>query len=404
MPNSNRLAVLGGNPTFWEKIPICRPTLPAFEEISERFSEVLDTGQITNGKYVKEFERKCEEFMGAGNAVAAANCTSGLMLTFKALGLAGEVIVPSFTFSATVHALLWNGLKPIFVDCDPETFNLNANQIEKKITTKTCAILGVYIFGNPPEILKLEELATEYNLKLVFDAAHAFGAKYHGRFAGNFGDAEIFSLSPSKPLVAGEGGIITTNDDELARRLRIGRDYGNPGDYNCELVGLNARMTEFNAILGIRNLKDLEVNISKRNRLAEIYRFFLGTLPGIAFQKIEEGLRSNYKDFSILIDPEKFGLGRDLAAFCLEKENISTKKYYFPPVHLQDACRSVCGENEEELPVTEHLSRNILSLPLYSHMSDEEAVKICEAIQKIHENRGKIIKYLNLNSYAEVKV
>ena len=252
--------------------------------------------------------------------------------------------------------------------------------------------------------MKLEELATEYNLKLVFDAAHAFGAKYHGRFAGNFGDAEIFSLSPSKPLVAGEGGIITTNDDELARRLRIGRDYGNPGDYNCELVGLNARMTEFNAILGIRNLKDLEVNISKRNRLAEIYRFFLGTLPGIAFQKIEEGLRSNYKDFSILIDPEKFGLGRDLAAFCLEKENISTKKYYFPPVHLQDACRSVCGENEEELPVTEHLSRNILSLPLYSHMSDEEAVKICEAIQKIHENRGKIIKYLNLNSYAEVKV
>ncbi len=370
-----------------EKIPICRPTLPDFEDLRERFSEVFETGQLTNGKYVKEFEEKCMEFLGVRNAVAVANCTGGLMLTMKALGLTGEVIVPSFTFSATVHSLLWNGLKPVFVDCNPQTFNLDVNQIEQKITNKTSAILAVFIFGNPPEISKLEQISAEHNLKLLFDSAHAFGSKYRGKLAGAFGNAEVFSLTPTKLLVAGEGGLITTNDKELARKLRIGRDYGNPGDYNCEFVGLNARLTEFNAILGIRNLKDIEANILNRNKLVEFYRSFLLDLPGISFQKIDPGMRCTYKDFSILIDPEKFGLNRDTVASCLEKENIATKKYYYPPVHKQDACRSICGEIEEGLPVTEYLSQNILSLPLYSHMGEEEVVKICKAVQKIYNRR-----------------
>ena len=393
MPNSNhRPAVLGGSPAFWDKIPLCRPTLPDFSELSERFSEVFETGLITNGKYVKELEDKCVELFGVRNAVAVASCTSGLMLTMKALELSGEVIVPSFTFSATVHAILWNGLKPVFVDCDPETFNIDTNLIREKVTSKTSAILGVYIFGNPPDISKLEEISTENNLRLILDAAHAMGSKYHGRYAGNFGDAEVFSLSPTKLVPAGEGGVITTNDDELARKLRIGRDYGNPGDYNCEYVGLNARLTEFNAILAIRNLRDLEENVRKRNRLVDVYRFFLQKLPGISFQKVEPGDRSNYKDFSILIDPDRFGLDRDALAYCLEKENVSTRKYYFPPVHAQNACRLACGDGPQDLPVTEHLSQNILSLPLYSHMSDEEAVRIAEVIQRIHENTARILK------------
>jgi dTDP-4-amino-4,6-dideoxygalactose transaminase len=199
---------------------------------------------------------------------------------------------------------------------------------------------------------------------------------------------------------AGEGGLITTNDDELARRLRIGRDYGNPGNYNCEFVGLNARLTEFSAILGLRNLKDLSSNVLKRNRLVDIYRFFLGKLPGITFQKVEPGTRSTFKDFSILIDPAKFGLDRDRVAFCLEKDNISTKKYYFPALHQQDTCRRLNGKNGWKLPVTEYVSQNILSLPLYSHMCDEEVVKICEAVQKIYENRERVSRNLRMNFAA----
>jgi dTDP-4-amino-4,6-dideoxygalactose transaminase len=404
MPNTNRPAVLGGIPAFWEKIPICRPTLPEFSEVDEKFSEVFDTGLITNAKYVKEFEEKCEEFLGVRNAVAVANCTSGLMLTMKALDMEGEVIVPSFTFSATVHAILWNGIKPVFVECDPETFNLDTAEIREKVNPKTCAIMGVYVFGNPPDISCLEEIATECDLRLIFDAAHAMGGKYHERHAGNFGDAEVFSLSPTKLVPAGEGGLITTNDDELARRLRIGRDYGNPGNYNCEFVGLNARLTEFSAILGLRNLKDLGTNVLKRNRLVDVYRFFLGKLPGIAFQKVELGTRSTFKDFSILIDPAKFGLDRDAVAFCLEKDNISTKKYYFPPLHRQDTCRGLNGRNGWKLPVTEYVSQNILSLPLYSHMGDEEVVKICEVMQKIYDNREKINRALKAGSHEKVKV
>jgi len=396
--------MLGGNRTFWERIPICRPALPDFSEISEKYAEVFDTGQITNGNHVREFEERTEEYLGVKNAVAVSSCTSGLMLAQKALELKGEVIVPSFTFSATVHSILWNGLKPVFVDCNPETFNLDVKLIREKITDKTCAIMAVYIFGNPPEITKLEEIATEYDLRLIFDAAHAFGSRYHERFAGNFGDVEIFSLSPTKVLVAGEGGIAATNNNELARKIRIGRDYGNPGDYNCEFTGLNARMTEFNAVLGIRNLKNLEDNIAKRNNLADIYRFFLSKIPGISFQKIEKGMRSTYKDFSILIDAEIFGLNRDVIALCLDRENVETKKYYFPPVHIQDACRRACENDTCVLPATDYISQNILSLPIYSDMTEEEAVKICEVIRKIYEEQEKIIKYLKCNFYEEVKV
>jgi dTDP-4-amino-4,6-dideoxygalactose transaminase len=403
MGNAHRPAVLGGNPAFWEKMPICRPTLPDFNELSEQFSEIFDNGMITNARYVKEFETRCAEVLGVRNAVAVSNCTSGLMLTMKALSLKGEVIVPSFTFSASVHSILWNGLDPVFVDINPKTFNLDVGRIKEKITPRTCAIMGVYLFGNPPDISRLEEIATEYDLQLIFDAAHAFGSKYHGRFAGNFGDAEVFSLSPTKLVPAGEGGLITTNDDELGRRLRIGRDYGNPGNYNCEMVGLNARMTEFNAILGLRCLRDLEANVLKRNKLVDVYRFFLERIPGFSFQKIETGTRTSYKDFSILIEPQLFGLDRDMLAYCLERENISTRKYYYPPVHVQDACHAACGDKKEELPVTEYVSQNILSLPIYSHMTDEEAEKVCKAVQKIYRYQERLSRYFKANSYAKAE-
>lgn len=380
-------AILGGKPVFRKAIPFSRPLLPGIGKLTPRLKEILASGMITNGRYGELFENKVKDFIGVKNAVALSNATSGLILTLKCLRLTGEVIVPSFTFLATVHALIWNNLKPVFVDCAPETYNINVDLVEELITPRTSAILAVYVFGNPPEIKKLERIADKHRLKLIFDSAQAFGSFYSGRAAGNFGEAEIFSLSPTKLLTTSEGGIVTTNNDELAEALRIARNYGNPGDYDCEFVGLSARLPEFNAILGLESFKLLGKNLERRNEIVKRYKRQLGKLPGVSFQKISPDCRSSHKDFSILINEEKFGLSRDKLALALEKENIPTRKYFFPPIHRQKFFRS---KGKYNLPVTEFISRNILCLPIFSGLTDKMVDSICSAILNIHQHRNLI--------------
>jgi dTDP-4-amino-4,6-dideoxygalactose transaminase len=262
--------------------------------------------------------------------------------------------------------------------------------LEAQITPLTRAMLPVHIFGNPADIDKLEQISEKFSLKLIFDSAHAFGSMYEGVRAGRFGDAEVFSLSPTKLLVAGEGGLVATDDDALAGRIRIGRDYGNPGNYNPEIVGFNARMPEFNAALAIGNLETIDFKVKKRNELAMAYKKYLEDIPGVAFQKVERGSLSTYKDFSILIDPSAFGLTRDELSDALVAENIMTKKYYYPPVHRQKAYSA----RRVNLPVTERISKNILSLPIYSHMPVDEVDLVCLAIRGIHENASRVRKAL----------
>ena len=240
-------------------------------------------------------------------------------------------------------------------------------------------------------------IAQKYDLKLIFDSAHAFGARYHGKSAGGFGNAEVFSLSPTKLLATGEGGIITTDDKGLAYNLRIGRDYANPGDYNCQFLALNARMPEFNAVLGLKNLENVEENVVRRNKLSEIYRANLEKLPGISFQSKAPDVRCTYKDLSILISPIKFGLSRDELAVSLAAENIGTKKYYDPPVHKQQFFTSLFGLNGCKLPATNFVSENIPSLPIFSHMLYEEVTGICRAIKRIYRYRRRIHYVLRSN-------
>ncbi len=249
--------------------------------------------------------------------MAVSSCTLGLLLTYHGLGLKGEVIVPSFTFMATVHPLLWVGTEPVFVDIDPYTWNIDPAKVEAAITERTTAIVAVHNFGNPAPVAELEAIARRHGLRLIFDAAHGFGALYRGRPVGGFGDAEVFSLSPTKLLVAGEGGIVATNNDDLAEHIRVGREYGNPGDYNSDFPGLNVRLPEFNALLGLHSLGMLEENAKRRNRVAAIFRERLSQIPGLTFQRIHPQDRSSYKDFSILVDEAKFGLTRDELALAL---------------------------------------------------------------------------------------
>jgi len=315
------------------------------------------------------------------------------MLTYKALGLSGNVVVPSFTFMATASSLVWAGLQPVFADVDFDTTTLDFNAAEAAITPDTSAIVAVHNFGNPAEIDELTALATRRGLRLVFDAAHGFGALYKGEPVGPHGDAQVYSLSPTKLLIAGEGGIVATNNDQLAERVRIGREYGNDGNYDSAFAGVNARMPELSALLGVRSLRNLEQAARHRNRTAEVFRTGLGDLPGIAFQKIAEGNRSSYREFSITINADMFGLSRDHLARALAAENIDTRKYYDPPVHRQTAYREFASTTTS-LPNTDKLAGCSLSLPMWSHMDDETASRICTAFHRIHEFAADVAREL----------
>ncbi len=378
-------AVVGGKPVFSEMLPIIRPTLIEPEEIFADLKGIFDSGVLTQGEYGERLEQAVQEYLGVKHVVAVSSCTSGLILLVQALGLKGEVIVPSFTFTATVHSLVWNGLKPVFVDCLAENGNINVTKMEAAITPHTSAILAVYVFGNPPQIMELTAMAGKHHLQLIFDTAQGLGAVYQGKSAGQFGRGEVFSLSPTKVLTGGEGGLVATNDSLIAEKARCGRDYGktNEGE-DIAFAGLSARLGEFNALLAGRQISYLEQWIAGRNNLIKLYQDRLSRLPGISFPQVFAGNRSSGNYMVIFIDREKFGLTRDELYLALKAENIQTKKYFYPPVHWQTAYRQY---RVQSLPVTEKLSLSSLALPLYSHLTEDVLDKVCAAIERIYYYR-----------------
>lgn len=379
-----RPALLGHSPIFEKKIAIARPVLPEFGELAHEITKILESGILSKGPHVKAFEEMIARHLGVKNAVAVSSCTSGLMLTYQALGLTGDVVVPSFTFMATISALRWAGLRPIFADVDLATTNLDPSAAEAAITPETSAIVAVHNFGNPADLEELQHVADKHRVHLILDSAHAFGSLHNGEAVGPQGSAHVFSLSATKLLVAGEGGIVATNDDELAAKIRIGREFGNCGEYDSVVPGLNARMPEINALLGQHGLRGLESAVRHRNSIADLYRAQLSFLPGVRFQQVREGNRSSYKDFSITIDANLFGLRRDELEIALTAENIETRKYYDPPVHLQLAYRRFAPP-ELQLPNTELLSTSIINLPIWSDMDPSVASSVCMAIERAHE-------------------
>ncbi len=381
-------AILGGTPIFPQKVNIVRPVMPDISELTPDLKEILDTGMVTKGRFLAQFEAAIARHLGVKHAVAVSSCTSGLILTHKALGLSGEVIVPSFTFMATISSLVWCGLRPIFADVDRDTTNLDPACVEAAITSQTSAILAVHNFGNPADVSGLQAVADKHNIPLIFDAAHGFGALYQGEPIGKQGKANIFSLSPTKLLIAGEGGLVATNDDNLAQMIRVGREYGNNGKYDSLFAGLNARFAEFNAILGLRSLDRLEEASRARNATVSIYQEMMGKLPGLGFQKIRSADRCSYKDFSITVDEEAFGLSRDLLAEALTIENIDIRKYYDPPCHQQAAYKQYA--NRTALPNTEWLAAHSLSFPIWSNMDEKTALRICESMDRIYQHRRAI--------------
>ncbi len=385
--SSDLPAIAGGHPMFEQRLPIVSPEGLPGDEFLQDILKILRSRQLTSATFVREFEEAAAEYLGVSHCVAVSSCTSGLILTLRALELQGEVILPSFTFHATAHSVLWNGLQPVFADCDPETFCIDPRAIKPRLSPNTAAIIAVHLFGNPAAIVDLQTIASDAGIPLICDAAHAFGSDINGRRVGTFGTAEVFSFSPTKLLVAGEGGMIATRDADLARKLRVARNYGDSGDYDPELIGLNARLSELHAALAIRGLQGLDARIERRNQIRLHYERRLATIPGLSFQHSLQGSRSACKDFAVLVDEGAFGKSRDWLVDALEKENIQVRRYFCPPVHRQKLYFDIW--DQQPLPVTDRISSSILNLPIYSTLADDAVDKVCDAVLRSYEFANK---------------
>jgi len=380
-------AVLGGAPAFATPLNIVAPLLPKMDEVGGRIAEILANGQLTNNsRYVREFEAALESRLGV-SAVAVSNGTWSLVLAMKELGVEGEVIVPSYTYCASAHAIRWSGAEPVFADILPDTLTLDPGAVRAAITPRTSAILGVHVYGHPCEIDELTALAAEKGLALVFDAAHAFGASYRGAAVGTFGQAESFSFHATKTLPVGEGGCITTRDVALAARLRMARKFGDPGDENTRFAGTNAKMQEFNAILGLAGLAAVDECIERRREYAGYLRRSLGSIPGITLQTERDYARSSVQNFAILVDPGQYGLTRDEVALALLAENIRCRKYFSPAVHRQDA---YAGTAFGPLPTTDRVAARVLCLPFYSQMTTDVLDRLADTLARVHLHAPRV--------------
>jgi dTDP-4-amino-4,6-dideoxygalactose transaminase len=287
-----------------------------------------------------------------------------------------------------VTALVQAGVEPVFVDSDLDTCNVSPQAVERALSPEICAIVATHNFGNPAPIKELQEIADNAGIPLILDAAHAFGSRYRGEPVGGQGRAQIFSLSPTKLVIGGEGGIIATNDGELAGKLAVGREYGMRPGYDCEFAGVNGRLAEFPALLAFKSLEMLGAAAANRNRLAELYRAELSVAPGVAFQRIHPDDYSVYKDMFLRINADEFGLTRDQLGRALTAENIDYRRYYDPPCNRQTAFKRYGSSGE--LRITEALSGSCLCVPMWSHMSEDTALMICRAIRAAHEHASEI--------------
>lgn len=370
-------------------VPITRPTLEPFSAYAPLFRKTIESGMLTTAAHVREFEQRAAQYLGVKYCVATSSCTAGLMLVCKGLGLTGEVIVPSFTFSASALPLVWNNLTPIFADINPETYTLDPKQVEQLITKKTSAILATHVFGIPANVKALQAIAHKHKLKLIFDAAHAFGSSLGGVKVGNFGDAEVFSCSPTKVLTTGEGGIVATNNAELAEFVRKGRNYGDDGSNDILFTGLSARMPELNAAIGLRSLKKLPVNLKHRRAAARYLRAaFMKIEPKLVFQTVPKGVETTYKDLSVRIDPKALGYTRDELYDYFASQGIMSRKYFFPSLHTMKAYKH--HHTGRTLPVTDYVASSVLSLPLYSHLTKADMNRIINTFKDFSHARKTV--------------
>jgi dTDP-4-amino-4,6-dideoxygalactose transaminase len=381
------LALAGAPPAFSSPLHVGRPNVGNRQRLMERIESVIDSRWFSNnGPRVQEFEREAARLLGVKHFIAMCNGTIALEIAIRALGLKGEVIVPSFTFVATAHSLQWQEITPVFCDIDPRTHNIDPVAAEKLITPRTTGIIGVHVWGRPCDIPALEDLARRRNLGLLFDASHAFGCSFGGRMIGNFGRAEIFSFHATKFLNTFEGGAVATSDDDLAQRIRLMKNFGFAGYDNVIYSGTNGKMTEMSAVMGLTSLESMHEFIEANRRNYRQYAAELGGLPGVEINAYNESEKCNYQYATFEIDERRASLSRDELVAVLHSENILARRYFYPGCHNMEPYKSYFPNAHLVLPETTELARRILVLPTGTAVGAAEISTICQIIRTALSN------------------
>jgi len=364
-------------------IMITKSFLPPIEEYKKEIERIWETNWLTNmGPIHQEFKLKLKKYLKCENISLFVNGHQSLEIALKSLELkeGGEVITTPFTFASTTHAIVNCGFKPVFCDIELDTYNIDFEKIEKLITEKTVAIVPVHVFGNPCNVKKVEEIAKKYNIKVLYDAAHTFGVEIDGKGIGSFGDISMFSLHATKVFHSIEGGILTYRDETLGKNLKNLKNFGITGPEEVVTVGGNSKMNEFQAAMGIVNLRYVDKEIKSREKVAEKYRDGLKDISGIRFLKDIPGVRHNYAYFPILVNEEKFGITRDELHDKLKEYNIFTRKYFYPIITEYECYRS--KYKTENLKNSKYVGERILTLPMYGSLNIEDIDYILESIKK----------------------
>lgn len=386
------LALFGGKPLFDEPLHVGCPNIGDKKRFLGRMDDILERRWLTNdGIYVREFEKRIADLVQAKHCVATCNGTIALEIAIRASGMSGEVIVPSFTFIATAHALQWQGITPVFCDIDPKTYTLDPARVEEAISLRTTGIIGVHLWGRPCRIKELEAVARRHKLKLLFDSTHALGCTYKGKMIGNFGNAEIFSFHATKFVNSLEGGAVVTNDDELADKIRLMRNFGFAGYDNVVYIGTNGKMTEVSGAMGLTSLESVPEFIDVNRKNYKEYEAGFRRISGLELVSFDESEKNNYQYVVLDIDEAKAGLSRDLVAEILWTENVRARKYFSPGCHRMEPYRSQYPDAARRLPETERVIHKTLALPTGTAVSSEMAAGICRLLSFIFSH-GKEVR------------
>ena len=366
-----------------KQITVTAPLLPNLEEFNALLKEIWDSKWITNnGSFHKQLEKELAEYLKVPYISLFTNGTLPLLTALQALRITGEVITTPYSFVATTHSIWWNGCKPVFVDIDPATGNIDPDAIEAAITNKTTAIMPVHVYGKPCDVKRIKEIADKYGLKVIYDAAHAFGVEVDGESILNAGDMSTLSFHATKVYNTIEGGALVMHDEETKRRIDYLKNFGFAGETTVIAPGINSKMDEMRAAYGILNLRQVDAAIEARHQVAIKYREALRPVEGITFMDDMPGVKHNYSYFPIFVDAEKYGMTRDELYEKMRSHNVLGRRYFYPLISTFSTYRGLPSAAPENLPKAHQVADSVICLPMHHELSGEEVDRVLELIVK----------------------
>ena len=364
-----------------KRITVTSPLLPKLEDFIPMLQDIWDRKWLTNnGHYHEELEKALADYLGVKYISLFTNGTLPLITALQALRISGEVITTPYSFVATTHSIWWNGLKPVFVDVDEETGNINPEKIEAAITPHTTAIMPVHVYGTPCNMKRIQEIADIYGLKIIYDAAHAFGVKKDGESVLKAGDMSTLSFHATKVYNTIEGGALVCHDEATKKRIDFLKNFGFNGETTVVAPGINSKMDEIRSAYGLLNLKQVDSAIAKRKATAEKYREALKDIPGVRYLKDIEGVRHNYAYFPIFIDEKEYGMSRDALYAKLQEHNIFGRRYFYPLISTFSAYKGLESANPANLPIAHKLANQVLCLPMFAGLDEEGSNRVIDVV------------------------